>query len=66
MGNKQNGQKPGERSDRSGQAIPVGPRGGQGGNEITVVKDKPLPPTPKPNQKWVVVDPTKNNSGRGK
>ncbi len=57
--------KPGQKSPASGQAIPVGPRGGIGGNEVTVVKNKPLPPTPKPGQHYEIVDPTKNKSGRG-
>ena len=55
---------PGEKAPASGQYIPIGPRGGQVGNEVTVVKGKPLPPTPKPNQTWVIVDPTKNGSGK--
>ena len=62
---KTQGQKPGEPAKTSGQYIPVGKRGGQGGNEVTIVKDKPLPPTPKSGQVWVNVDPTKNKSGRG-
>lgn len=60
-----NGSKPGEKAPASGQYVPTGPRGGQGGNETTIVKDKPLPPTPKPNQTWVIVDRTKNKSGKG-
>jgi hypothetical protein len=57
--------KPGQKSPASGQAVPVGSRGVIGGNEVTVVKGKPLPPTPKPNQHYVNVDPTKNKSGKG-
>ncbi len=57
--------KPGTKSPASGQAIPVGPKGGKGGNEVTIVKGKPLPPTPKPNQHFELVDPTKNKSGKG-
>lgn len=30
------------------------------GVEVTGVKGKPLPPTPKPNQGYVLVDPTKH------
>ena len=62
---KPKGQKPGEKAGKSGQYVPMGPKGGKGRNEITVVKDKTLPATPKPNQTWVIVDPTKNKSGRG-
>ncbi len=57
--------KPGQRSPSSGQAIPVGPKGGKGGNEVTVVKGKPLPPTPKSGQHYEMVDPTDNKSGKG-
>ncbi|MBL8117633.1 MAG: hypothetical protein J0L63_08815 [Anaerolineae bacterium] len=57
--------KPGEKSPSSGQAVPVDNKGRVGGNEVTVVKDKPLPPTPKPGQHYVMVDPTKNKSGKG-
>lgn len=56
--------KPGSKAPASGQYVPVGPRGGKGGNEVTIVKDKPMPPTPKPNQTWIIVDPTKNESGK--
>jgi hypothetical protein len=32
--------------------------------EVTVVKGEPLPPTPKKNMGYVLVDATKNKSGR--
>lgn len=57
--------KPGNDAPASGQYVPVGPRGGKGGNEVTIIKGKPLPPTPKKNQIWVLVDPTDNKSGKG-
>ncbi len=56
--------KPGQKSPVSGQAIVVGPKGGQG-KEVTVVKGKPLPPTEKPNSHYDIVDRTKNKSGKG-
>jgi hypothetical protein len=59
------GQKPGEKAPASGQYVPQGPRGGREDNEVTVVKNKPLPPTPKAGQTWVIVDRTKNKSGQG-
>jgi hypothetical protein len=59
------GSKPGTKAPNSGQYRPIGPRGGDGGSEITSVKGKSLPPTPKPNQIWVLVDPTDNKSGKG-
>lgn len=57
--------KPGTKATKSGQYEQVGPRGGKG-NEVTVVKGEPLPPTPKPNMTYKLVDPTKNKSGSGK
>lgn len=56
--------KPGQPAPRSGQYQQVGPRGGAG-KEVTVVKGEPLPPTPKPNMGYTLVDPTKNKSGQG-
>lgn len=56
--------KPGHTAPCSGQYQQVGPRGGPG-KEVTVVRGEPLPPTPKPGMTYVLVDPTKNKSGRG-
>jgi hypothetical protein len=61
---KKAGGNPGAKAPASGQYGLVGSRGGNGGKEITVVKGDTLPPTPKPGQSWVLVDPTKNNSGK--
>jgi hypothetical protein len=58
-------QKPGQPAKQSGQVAIVGPRGGATGKERTTVKGNPLPPTPKPGQKYVMVDPTKNGAGTG-
>lgn len=52
--------KPGQRAPRSGQYEIKGPRGGDTGRERTVVRGEPFPPTPKPGQKYVLVDPTKH------
>lgn len=53
--------KPGETSEISGQGKIVGPRGGETNNgEVTIVKGKTIPPTPKPKQKIVITDPTKH------
>lgn len=57
--------RPGEKAPASGQYTNVGPRGGNGGSEVTIIKNKPLPPTPKSGQTWVLVDPTNNKSGKG-
>ena len=45
---------------RSGQYERIGPRGGKTGEEVTAVKGKPLPPTPKPGSSYRLVDPTKH------
>jgi hypothetical protein len=47
--------KPGEIADESGQYPLVGPRGGDKGREVTVVKGKPFPPTPEKD--WGYGDP---------
>ncbi len=49
---------PGTTAPRSGQYEIVGPRGGGTGAERTVTRGEPLPPTPKPGQEYVLVDPT--------
>jgi hypothetical protein len=51
--------KPGETGPRSGQYEVLGPRGGRTGEEVTAVKGKTFPPTPGPNQRYILVDPTK-------
>ena len=52
---------PGTKAPTSGQYGLQGPRGGQvGGHEVTATKGKPLPPTPKPGLKYVLVDKTKH------
>ena len=58
--------RPGQIAKRSGQYQQLGPRGGRG-KEVTVTRGEllPLPPTPKPNMSYTLVDPTKNKSGRG-
>ena len=52
--------KPGTKTPVSGQYSPVGPRGKKYPNEVTSVKGEPLPPTEKPNMKYVLVDKTKH------
>lgn len=58
--------KPGQRAVQSGQYEIIGPRGGHTREERTVVLGEPFPPTPKPNQTYVMVDPTNNGSGNRK
>lgn len=57
--------KPGEEVPASGQYEIIGSRGGETGKEVTLVKGKPAPPTPKKNQRLKLVDPTNNKSGKG-
>lgn len=57
--------KPGQKAPASGQYEITGPRGGGTGQERTVVRGEPLPPTPKPGQGYKIADRTKNNAGRG-
>lgn len=63
--NKTSGLRPGESAPASGQYQRVGPRGGKG-PEVTGVKGKPLPPTPRPGSTYKLVDRSKNQSGRGR
>ncbi|WP_425907173.1 YjzC family protein [Nitrobacter sp. TKz-YC02] len=56
--------RPGEEAPRSGQYEQLGPRGGPTGEERTVVRGEPLPPTPKPDMSYRLVDRTKHRSGR--
>jgi hypothetical protein len=49
---------PGEKVPESGQYKNTSTQ-----NEITGVKGEPLPPTPEPGQKYVLVDPTKHKKG---
>lgn len=56
----------GTTAPRSGQWGIVGQRGGNTGQERTVTKGEPFPPTPKAGQGYVMNNPTKNNAGKGK
>jgi hypothetical protein len=58
--------KPGEKAPRSGQYEIVGLRGGGTGEERTVVKEEPFPPSPKQGQRYRLSDPSKNNAGKTK
>jgi hypothetical protein len=58
--------KPGEKAPASGQYEIVGPRGGRTGEERTVTRGEPLPPTPQSGQTYRIADRTKNNAGRGR
>lgn len=55
--------KPGQPAPRSGEWQIIGPRGGKG-DERTVVRGEPLPPTPLPNSTYRLVRPARNRAGR--
>ena len=63
--NSKSGFKRGQKAPASGQYQEIGPRGGPG-REVTVPKDRPLPPTTGPGRTYDLVDPTNNKSGRGR
>jgi len=53
--------KPGHPAPTSGQYVEVGPRGGNASKtEKTAIKGKPMPPTAKPGNSYVLVDETKH------
>lgn len=52
--------RPGQIAPRSGQYEIVGPRGGRTSDERTVTRGEPMPPTPKPNMSFDLVDRTKH------
>lgn len=56
----------GQKAPASGQYEIIGPRGGKTGEERTVVRGEPLPPTPQPGQGYRLADRTKNSAGAGK
>ena len=55
---------PGTKAPASAQYEIIGPRGGRTGEERTVVKNEPLPPTPQAGQSYRIADRTRNESGR--
>jgi hypothetical protein len=52
--------KSGQEAPYSGQYEIVGPRGGRTGEERTVVKGEPMPPTPQSGMGFILVDKTKH------
>ncbi|OJU08823.1 MAG: hypothetical protein BGN86_03660 [Caulobacterales bacterium 68-7] len=51
---------PGTPTPRSGQYEVIGPRGGHTGREVTSTRGNPLPPSSRPGEGYVLVDPTKH------
>jgi hypothetical protein len=64
MGTNEN-LKPGDKVPASGLYHVIGPRGGDTGNEVTVVKGDTMPPTPKSGQTYGKPDLAHNKSGTG-
>ncbi|MGB6066874.1 MAG: hypothetical protein WBG50_18885 [Desulfomonilaceae bacterium] len=62
---KTTGLKPGQKAPASGLYRVRGPRGGRG-NEVTVVRGEPMPPSPKPKMTYDLMDPADNKSGQVK
>jgi hypothetical protein len=58
--------KPGQTAPRSGEYEIRGQRGGHTGQERTVTKGEPLPPTPKGGQGYTMARPAHNKAGKGK
>jgi hypothetical protein len=58
--------KPGQTAERSGEYEIRGVRGGHTGEERTVVRGAPFPPTPKSGEKYALSRPAHNKSGRPK
>ena len=55
--------RPGETAEYSGQYEIVNSNGTRTGEERTVTKGEPFPPTPKAGQQYLLVDRTKNGAG---
>lgn len=56
--------KPGQKAPVSGIAERLGPRGGKlPGGDVTIIKGKPLPPTPKPGEVYKVIEKTPHKRG---
>jgi hypothetical protein len=54
---------PGTKAPESGQYEIIGPRGGRTGEERTVVKGEPLPPTPASGQRYRQVGSSRRRHG---
>ncbi len=52
--------KPGQTAPKSGQYERINRLGNPTGEEVTVTKGEPMPPTPKKGQTFSLVDPTKH------
>jgi hypothetical protein len=60
MAKKPEVHKPGEPAPDSGLYEKVGPRGGKTGDTAVSVEGRPLPPTDKPGEGWILDEPSGN------
>ena len=58
--------KPGEKAPASGEYEIVGSRGGRTGEERTVPKGRPLPPTPNKGEGYRLSRRARNRSGQAR
>ena len=58
------GLPPGTGTPRSGIYEQVGPRGGRTGAQADPTRGKPLPPTGKRGNTWMLVDPAKHKGDK--
>jgi YjzC-like protein len=58
MGQNPEVHKPGEPAPHSGIYVEVGPRGGETGDSAVSVVGRPLPPTTKPGNGWMLGEPS--------
>ena len=61
---KGKGLPPGTPTPRSGIYEKVGPRGGRTGEQADSTRGNPLPPTEKPGQSWILVDPAHHKNDK--
>jgi hypothetical protein len=56
--------KPGQPAPASGIYNTVGPRGGKTGEQVVSTESKPLPPTQRPGQGYVVAKPAHHQGNK--
>ena len=56
--------KPGQATPQSGIYDMVGPRGGTTGEQVVSTHNKPLPPTQRPGQGYVLSEPARHEQNK--
>jgi len=54
--------RPGEYAPRTGRYEIIGPKGARTGNIREISRGEPLPPTPKPGQRFILIETPKRKS----